>query len=567
MMKSPYGVVSILILVLLLVSCGSSKDDLSGGVVVTAHPLATAVGGAVLADGGNAVDAAIASAFALAVVEPYSSGLGGGGFFVVHQQNENQQFTLDARETAPLAATSSMFMRDGVVDTEASQSGALAVAVPGMVKGLVDLHERAGRLSWQRLVRPAVQLAQDGFVVDDKLAKSILNHMHRFDESAQAVFTPHGQALAAGDTLRQLDLAGTLERILKDAGEDFYSGKTATGIVNAVRATGGIISLEDLANYRTVWRDPVCGEYRNHKIIGMPPPSSGGVHLIQMLHILEQFDLAASGPQSTASVHQMAEAMKFAYAERSSWLGDPDHVDVPMAWLFDRERLEGLSARIRPDTVLAWDSVGGIELSKTESRHTTHLSVLDQEGNAVAATLTINLGFGSGMIAEGTGIVLNDEMDDFSAAVGVPNAFGLVGSEANAIGPGRRPLSSMTPTIVLEDGEVSIVTGSPGGSRIITATLQSILNVIDHGMAVSQAVTAPRIHHQWLPQYLYHEAGALNQPTRDQLTEMGHVLLESTSIGSIQMIAIDSETGRPTGFSDPRGIGSAMFIPAGETGD
>ncbi len=566
-MKSPNGVALLLIVSLLLVSCGSTEDVPSGGVVVTAHPLATAVGGAVLADGGNAVDAAIASAFALAVVEPYSSGLGGGGFFVVHQHKENLQLALDARETAPAAATRSMFMRDGVVDAEASRTGALSIAVPGLVKGLVDLHERAGRLPWQRLVSPAIQLAQDGFVVDGKLARSILNHRHRFDDAAQAVFTPHGKALVVGDTLRQQDLAGTLDRILQEADQGFYSGTTAIGIVDAVTATGGLISLDDLTNYHTVWREPVRGVYRKRDVIGMPPPSSGGVHLIQMLHILEHFDLAASGPQSAASVHRMAEAMKFAYAERSRWLGDPDHVDVPVAWLLDRDRLDGLAARIRPDSVLAWDSVGGIELAATESRHTTHLSILDREGNAVAATLTINLGFGSGMIADGTGVVLNDEMDDFAAAVGVPNAFGLVGSEANAVGPGRRPLSSMTPTIVLENGEVSIVTGSPGGSMIITATLQTILNIIDHGMTVSEAVTAPRIHHQWLPRQLFHEADALDPSTRDQLTKMGHVLAGETKIGNVQMIAIEPETGLPVGCSDSRGMGSALFIPAEGTGD
>lgn len=548
-----------LLTLLLALGTGCARDSGPVGAVATAHPEATRVAAEVLRDGGNAVDAAVAAAFALAVVEPYSSGLGGGGFFVVHLEDPDRELALDARETAPAAAGRDLFLRDGRVEPELSRTGALAVATPGLVPGLWELHRRAGSLAWDRLVAPAAALARDGFAADTLLVRRIRAHAERFDPAARAVFLPGGAPPAAGDLLRQPDLAATLARTAADGAGEFRDGVTARALAAAVQQAGGLLDAADLAAYRPVWREPVRGSYRGLDVVGMPPPSSGGLHLVQILRMLEGRDLTGAGFGAPEVLHAMAGAMTFAFADRSRWLGDPDFTPIPAARLLAPARLDSLMARLRPDAAVTWAEAGGLASGVVESDHTTHLSVLDAAGNAVAATLTINLGFGAGMIAPGTGVVLNDEMDDFAAAPGVPNAFGLVGAEANAVAPGKRPLSSMTPTILLRGGDVALVTGSPGGSRIITATLQSVLNVVDHGMDARAALAAPRIHHQGLPALLYHEPGGLSPATAAALRGRGHELAEREAIGNVQLIVV-GEDGRVQAASDPRGVGAAALV-------
>jgi len=544
---------------LLLAGCGPREDAAPRAAVATAHPLATRVAADVLRDGGNAVDAAVAAAFALAVVEPYSSGLGGGGFFVAHLEGPDRDLALDARETAPAAARRDMFLRDGEPDAAASRTGALAVATPGLVPGLWELHGREGRLPWARLLAPAVALARGGFPADTLLVRKIRTHADRFDAAARAVFLPGGEPPAAGDTLRQYDLADTLERTARRGGVEFLTGETARALAAAVAEAGGVLTAADLAAYRPVWREPLRGSYRGLTVLGMPPPSSGGLHLLQMLRMLEPRPVAAAACADAETAHRLAAAMTFAYADRSRWLGDPDFAPVPVARLLDPGRLDSLMAAVRPDRRVAWDEAGGLAVPAAESDHTTHLSVLDAEGNAVAATLTINLGFGAGMVAPGTGVVLNDEMDDFAAAPGVPNAFGLVGAEANAVAPGKRPLSSMTPTIMLRDGDVALVAGSPGGSRIITAVLQTVLNVVDLGLDPRAALSAPRLHCQGFPELLYHEPGAFAPGVAAELRARGYELAARAAIGNVQLV-VAGEDGRVDAAADPRGVGAAALL-------
>lgn len=521
-------------------------------MVASAHPLASKAGDEILAAGGNAVDAAVATSLALSVVEPYSSGLGGGGFAVVWIAGGAE--ALDFRETAPAAATRDMFLRSGKADTSLSQDGGLAVAVPGLVRGLTELHRKHGRLPWAQVVAPSLALARDGFAVTPLLRARIGASRLRLSPAARAVFMPGGKTPEVGATLVQADLASTLQAISQQGDAGFHEGPVAEKLVAAVQAAGGLVTAEDLKGYRPVWRTPIQGAYRGYTVWSMPPPSSGGVHLVQMLAFLSGFDLAKTGRGRAATVHPMIEAMKLAYADRSRLLGDPDFVEVPVERLTSVKYAEEQRARFRPDRALPVSEVEGAR----EPEHTSHFSIVDGDGNAVACTQTVNLGFGSGLIAEGTGVVLNDEMDDFAAAPGVPNAFGLVGNEANAVAARKRPLSSMTPTIVTRDGKVRLVAGSPGGSRIITTVLQVVINVLDHGMDVAAAVKAPRIHHQWTPEDVLLEPDALDASQRTALTALGHKVVVSTFGTNVQAIAVDPKTGRLTGASDPRGEGAAV---------
>ncbi len=543
---------------ILAVGCGggTERDEARQGMVATAHPLATRAAVGILLDGGNAADAAVAAAFALAVVEPYSSGLGGGGFFVAHLA-DGTDLALDARETAPAAAHRDMFLRDGAADARLSRDGALAVATPGLVRGLEVFHRRCGRLPWPRLVAPAVALARDGFPADSLLCARLRDNAERLDAASRAVFLPQGVAPTAGDTLRQPDLARTLLAIRDGGADAFHTGDLAVAVAGAVARAGGVLTPADLAAYEPVWREPLRGRYRGCEVVAMPPPSSGGVLLLAMLNLLEPYELGTLPRDGAVLAHLLAEAMSFAFADRSRWLGDPDAVAIPVAWLTSRERADSLRALIRPDAVRPWQSLGGTAVVASGPDHTTHLSVVDAEGAAVAATLTINLSFGAGMMAPGTGVVLNDEMDDFAAAPGAPNAFGLPGGEANAVGAGRRPLSSMTPTILLREGRVVLVTGSPGGARIITTTLQTIVNVVDFGMDAAHAVARPRLHQQWWPPVLYVEPGAVGAAARDTLAAIGHVLESVPALGNAQLVTVDPVSGEVGGASDPRGVGAA----------
>lgn len=524
------------------------------GMVVTAHPLASRIGRDVLRAGGNACDATVAAAFALAVVEPYASGVGGGGLLLVHTVADGRVRALDCRETAPAAARRDMFVRGGAADPELSQTGGLAVATPGLVRGLAELHRAGGRLPWADLLQPAIALAREGFPVDAELRARIEQEASRLDPAGQAIFRPDGVTPAVGARLVQADLARTLTAIAVGGAEVFYTGPLAEAIVAGACAAGGVLTTADLAACRPLWREPVRGTYRGTEVWSMPPPSSGGVLLMEMLNVLSGRDLAAAGWGAAEAWRCLAGAMSLAFADRARWLGDPDFFPVPVARLTSPGYAD--SQRARLDAVFPAPAAEGTPI---ESPHTTHLSVIDGAGNAVAATLTINLSFGSGVIAPGTGVILNDEMDDFSARPGTPNYFGLVGGEANAIAPGKRPLSSMTPTIVLRDGQPWLVLGSPGGSRIITAVLQVLVNVVDFGLDLATAVRAPRIHQQWSPPETGCEPLAVAPEVAAMLRAHGLALVPRAAVGNVQAIMVDPRTGVRTGVSDPRGIGE----PAG----
>ena len=515
----------------------------TGGMVVSQERLASSVGADILQQGGNAVDAAVATGFALAVTLPQAGNIGGGGFMLVHLAQEQRTIAIDYREMAPAAATQNMFLdKGGDVDPAASRFSRRAAGVPGTVAGLLHALNAYGTMTPEQVLAPAIALADKGFVVTRPLAYSLRRaeqRLRRDSAASRYFFAPDGSLLQRGNRWRQADLAATLRRIAGKGSEGFYRGKTAELIVAEMLRGGGLITREDLANYRVVERQPVVGKYRGYTVASMPPPSSGGVHLVQMLNVLEGWDLSALGHNSAAYLHRLTETMRRAYADRSKYLGDPDFYPVPVSRLMDREyatRLrQGIDLRRASRSA---DIAPGLELPE-ESSQTTHFSVWDRDGNVVSNTYTLNFSYGSGIAVAGAGFLLNNEMDDFSAKPGTPNAYGLLGGEANAIQAGKRPLSSMTPTIVLRDGKPVLATGSPGGSTIITVVLQNILNVIDFHMNVAEATAAPRIHHQWFSDRLNYEAG-ISPDTLDGLREMGHELAPQPRIlGKIQAIASD----------------------------
>jgi len=555
-------------------AAASAPAAAANGMVVTAERHATEAGVEMLAAGGNAIDAAVAAAFAIGVTEPYHSGIGSGGFLLARLA-DGTTVALDMRETAPARATRDMFLAPGV-PADASRLGPLSVATPGLVAGLTEALARWGTKPLPEVMRPAIRLATEGFPIGVRHAQVLgvviqMGVAERFPETARIQLPPGGAAPKPGWVLRQPELAKTLRTIAREGPDAFYRGAIAKQIAVEMERQGGLLSLDDLDSYRTKLREPVRGSYRGLEVISFPPPSSGGIALIEMLNVLDGFDLAARGPGSSASIHLAAEAMKLAFADRAYWLGDSDFVDVPVAKLVDPAYAAGQRARIDPPwyTRAPWTwgrsevaiEVRGPGLAPDDSG-TTHLSVTDRFGNAVALTQTLNLLFGSGITVPGTGIVLNDQMDDFSIAPGVPNAFGLVDVRgANAIAPGKRPLSSMTPTIVLKDGKPWLVTGSPGGPRIITTVLLSILNVVDYGMTIQEAVSAPRFHQQWQPDVLTIER-AIPEDVREGLRRRGHVLeVSPRDWSSAQAIELDPKTGLHLGGSDPRSDGLARGIP------
>ncbi len=541
------------------------------GMVVTSQADATRAGVAMLEAGGNAVDAAVAAAFALAVTQPFSSGLGGGAFLLIRTP-EGAVFALDARETAPAAAHRDMYVEPGVPE-DASLRGGLAVGTPGLVAGLALAAERFGTLPLPVLLEPAIRLAEEGFEIGPYHARMLArmrDHLpaERFPETARIQFPPPGVPPRPGWRLVQADLARTLRAIAEKGPEAFYRGPLARALAEEVRRRGGILTEDDLAGYRPVWREPVRGSYRGFEVVSFPPPSSGGVILIEILHILEHFDVAARPPGSSRSLHLISEAMKLAFADRAAWLGDPDFVDVPVAGLVSKEYAARLARRINPPWYrrAPWNWFRREVAIRVEAPGepprdggTTHLSVTDAGGGAVAITKTINTPFGSGITVPGTGVVLNNEMDDFSVAPGRPNVYGLVDTRgANAIEPGKRPLSSMTPTFVIREGRLRMVTGSPGGPRIISTTLLSILNLIDHGMDVKAAVSAPRFHHQWIPDRIAVEP-EIPEDVVLGLRRRGHrVEISDRHWSACEAIAIDPETGDHLGGSDPRRDGLAL---------
>jgi gamma-glutamyltranspeptidase/glutathione hydrolase len=525
--------------------------------VVTAEPHATQIGLQVLQDGGNAVDAAVAVALALAVTHPQAGNLGGGGFLLLRMA-DGREAALDFRECAPRAATADMFVKpDGSVDTDKVENGAAAAGVPGSPAGLLLALQKFGTRSLRQVAAPAIRLAKEGIAVDAFLAADLAVQGKRLAryESTRSVFCRDGRPLGQGDLLVQPDLAATLERFAERGLEGFYGGRTAELIVAQMQESGGLITAGDLAAYAVREREALHGKYRGHDVLSMPPPSSGGIALLQMLNLLGGDDLRALGFGGSDYVHLLTEVMRRAYADRSRWLGDPDQYAVPTAGLISAEYAAKLSASI--DRKRKSDVAPGVPPGGKDSDDTTHFSIVDAAGNAVACTTTINSTFGSLLVVGGAGFLLNNEMDDFSAKPGVPNQFGLVGGKANAIAPGKRMLSSMTPTIVTKNGELELVLGAPGGGRIITAVLQVLLNVVDHGMGLEQAVRAPRIHHQWLPDEIQWEPFALPPDVRSALVAKGHAIAgQPRGIGQVFAIQITGG-GTRLGVCDHRSGGAA----------
>ncbi|WP_413152155.1 gamma-glutamyltransferase [Amaricoccus sp. W119] len=529
------------------------------GMVSAQERVAAEVGRDILARGGNAIDAGVAVAFALAVTLPRAGNLGGGGFMLVHDAESGETRAIDYREMAPSSASRDMFLdAEGNADSEKSRYSGAASGVPGTVAGMKLALDKYGSMDWAEVIAPAIRLAE-GITVTPDLADSLealRERLTHYPSAAKIFYKEDGALYRPGETLTQTDLAATLRKIAEEGPDGFYKGEVAEAIARSVTEAGGRMTVEDLAAYKAVEREPVTGTYRGAEIVSMPPPSSGGVHLIQILNALEGYPIGALGANSSETIHLMAEAMKLAYADRSEFLGDPDFVDVPVAALTSKDYAVDMRGKIRADFATPSEQIRPADLAPYESEETTHFSVIDKEGNAVSNTYTINFSYGSGLVAEGTGVLMNNEMDDFSAKPGVANAYGLIGGDANAVEPGKRPLSSMTPTIVKQDGAVWLVTGSPGGARIITTVLQVIMNMIDHDMNVAEASTAPRIHHQWLPDQLRVEEG-ISLDTQRALLAKGHVLSLEEVMGSTQSVSRNPETGFLLGASDPRRAGAA----------
>jgi gamma-glutamyltranspeptidase/glutathione hydrolase len=540
------------------------------GMVVSQEMLASQVGADILARGGNAVDAAVATGFALAVTLPRAGNLGGGGFMLVHLAEEDKTVAIDYREMAPASASRDMFLdAEGDVDNSKARFSIQSSGVPGTVAGLLHALDNYGTMSLKQVIQPAIELASKGFKVSMDLSSSLQSRqktLHKNAASKEYFYKTDGAGYEYGETLIQKDLAATLDRIAKRGRSGFYQGKTAQLIVAEMQRSGGLISRKDLAGYRVIERTPVCGDYRGNSVCAMPPPSSGGVHMLQMLNILEGWDLASLGHNSAAYIHRLVESMRRAYADRSSYLGDPDFFPVPVAELTDKQYAAELREQINlAKSSRSTDIRPGLENRSAgkESTETTHFSTWDQWGNVVSNTYTLNFSYGSGISVTGAGFLLNNEMDDFSAKPGAPNGYGLVGGVANAIEPGKRPLSSMTPSIVFDaTGAPILATGSPGGSTIITIVMQMVLNVIDFDMNVAEATAAPRIHHQWLPDRVFYESG-VSVDTLQLLREMGHQLNDKTSrLGATQSIQADPNVDMFYGTADYRREGSGVAVPA-----
>lgn len=522
------------------------------GMVVTANALASEVGIETLKKGGNAIDAAVATAFALAVTHPEAGNIGGGGF-LVYRPGSGEPVAYDFRETAPAAAFPEMWLAEGEYSYKKHHLSHWSVGVPGTVAGLHLAWQNHGKLPWNDLVMPAILLAEDGIVVTHHLAESLKGVLPRMEPyfASMAKFTREGVPYEAGDLWRQPQLAYTLRRIAALGPDGFYKGRTAELIVSEMEANDGLITLEDLADYRAKKREPVFGDYRGHKIISMPPPSSGGIALIEMLNILEFYPLAGYGSGSANTLHLMTEAMRRAYRDRARYLGDADfNPDLPAGRLLSKHHAAQLRGTIRLDQATKSD-MADIAPGE-ESPQTTHFSIVDQNRNAVALTYTLEYSYGSGIVVPGAGFLLNNEMGDFNAAPGLTDEQGLIGTKPNLAEPGKRPLSSMTPTIVEKDGELFMVTGTPGGRTIINTVLQTILNVVDHGMNAQAAVNAARIHHQWLPDQLAYEKNGISPDTLEKLSALGHKLVERENQGAAEVIVYNQSDDQLEGGLDRR---------------
>jgi gamma-glutamyltranspeptidase / glutathione hydrolase len=546
-------------------------DRTTNGMVTSAHPLATDVGLSILKQGGNAIDAAISTTLAISVVEPFSAGIGGGGFLMVHDAKSGEMQSLDFRERAPLAATKDLYLDGtGKVLPKRSVDGHLAVAVPGTIAGLYAAHRRYGKLPWRQLVLPSVTLARTGFPVSDRfrLMLSFRKDVIAKSSDAAKLFLPGGKTPAIGTQIIQTDLAKTLEKIAENP-EDFYTGTIAKAIVLDMKQNNGLVTAEDLKQYRPIWRSPLCKTFERKtielklnplRICSMPPPSSGGVHLLQMLNLIGFDDAKRSPWHDPNSVHRLIESMKIAYADRATHLGDPDFVSVPVNTLisdaYATQRRQQILPTATPSKQIKAVDAQTLQRLQKESHDTSHLNVIDADRNAVSLTFTVNLSFGAGVIATGTGIILNNEMDDFAIAPDTPNAFGLTGQVLNSIAPRKTPLSSMTPTIVTENGNVKLAVGAPGGSTIITTVLQVILNHFVYDMPIARAIAAPRLHHQWLPDETRVDRWGLDPLTLADLKARGQTIVEREPWGNANGIAV-LPNGELAGAVDPRGEGRA----------
>lgn len=555
-----------LLLAIVAVACKPPQSEspktgmlADSAMVVSAHPLASRVGSEILRKGGNAVDAAIATQFALAVVFPMAGNIGGGGF-MIFREKDGSVSTLDYREVAPLAASEKMFLDENEeVIPGLSEKGHKSVGVPGSVAGMAAAHEKFGTLPWKELVQPAIDLALNGFPLTKAQARTfnkVQDTLRRYN-TVLPEFLLHDE-WKEGDSIFWTDLGHTLERIRDAGAAGFYEGKTADDIVAEMKRGSGLITYEDLKQYKPVWREPISGTYKEYKIISMAPPSSGGVALIQLLKSVEKFPVQQWGHNSVRTVHLMTEAERRVYADRSVYLGDPDFYNVPVSMLTDDSYVEERMKSFNEKQATPSSAIREGELLFKESPNTTHLSIIDQYGNAVAVTTTLNDWFGSHVVVAGSGFFLNDEMDDFSSKPGKPNMYGVIGGEANKIIPGKRMLSSMTPTILEKDGKLIMVVGTPGGSTIITSVFQTILNVLEHKMTMQEAVSAKRIHSQWLPDVIYNELGAMAKDDSTTLVEMGHTFHTDylDGIGRVDAILVRPD-GKLEGGADPRGDDAA----------
>ncbi|MFP8489018.1 gamma-glutamyltransferase [Gracilimonas sp. Q87] len=529
------------------------------GMVVSADKYASEIGNEILKQGGNAVDAAVAVQFALAVTLPRAGNIGGGGFMVIHLAN-GETAALDFREKAPTKATRDMYLRNGEFKSELSWEGILAVGVPGTVDGMIKALERYGKMPLDMVIQPAIKLAREGYVLSYSHAESLNDHrdtFRKYQASARYFTTGDTTLFSEGDLFVQKDLAGTLERIARFGREGFYAGPVADAIINEMERYKGLISYKDLYNYESKWRDLVEVDFRDYKLHIMPPPSSGSIAIAQILKMIQDYPIKEMGHNSAEYVHLLSEAMRRAFADRSFYLGDPDFVDIPLQRLLSQEYNTERMASFSPDKATASSSLSHGEIAgHPESDETTHFSIVDNEGNAVAVTTTLNGSFGSHVSVSGAGFLLNNEMDDFSAQPGEPNTYGLIGAEANAIEPGKRMLSSMSPAIVTKNGKVDMVIGAAGGPRIITATLQSFLNRALFDMRAQQATTFPRFHHQWLPDTIFIDDFGLSPDTQKLLEEKGHFIFPMPGIGRAHNIYIETDGSLSSGV-DPRGDGYA----------
>jgi gamma-glutamyltranspeptidase/glutathione hydrolase len=530
------------------------------GMVVTTHPLATEIGLSILKKGGNAIDAAIAVNFALAVCHPSAGNIGGGGF-LVYRNAQGKVFALDYREKAPLASSKDMYLdASGNVIPEKSSIGVFSVGVPGTVAGMEAMHRKFGSLPWKELIQPAIDIARQGHVLTFREARGLNANKSDFinqNKGNSYLINPNHMDWKKDDILMQEDLANTLERILRDKSKGFYQGKTAELIISEMKRLNGIITQKDLDTYKPIWRKPIVQSYKNFQIIGMPPPSSGGIALAQLMGMVKKYPLSKWGASSDSTVQLMIEAERRVFADRAKWLGDPDFIKVPVKPLLDTTYIKSrISSMDFTKATLSSDISAG-QFPGYESPETTHYSIVDAAGNAVSITTTLNNSFGSKVFVGGAGFLLNDEMDDFSAKAGAPNIYGLVGSKANEIQPMKRMLSSMTPTIITQNGQLKMVVGTPGGSTIITSVFQVVLNVLEFGMNMQQAVEYPRFHQQWKPEPTRIEANRLSSVQMERLKQKGYEFSNSASIGLVEGILV-LPSGKLQGGADSRGDDTAL---------